>query len=115
MRERIGMTTDPIELDGHRGMAAQKATEERRHTAEVEADRAMLRQHQDEMEGALCAGPAETWEQAAEKARYLITLFAGTAEGRDPRHRQLIEGALNDLRRLSGKPATEPPVGSANS
>jgi hypothetical protein len=100
------MTTDPIELDGHRGMAAQKATEDRRHTAEVVADRAELRRHQDEMEHALSAGPAATWEEAAEKARYLITLFAGTAEGRDPRHRQLIASALDDIQRLSGRPPT---------
>lgn len=108
------MTTDPVELDVHRGMAAQKATEDRRHTAEVEADRAMLRRHQDEMEEALCAGPAATWEEAGKKALYLITLFAGTAEGHDPRHRQLIASALEDIRRLSGDPRAEggPPGGS---
>jgi hypothetical protein len=98
------MTTDPIELDVHRGMAAQKATEDRRHTAGVEADRAMVRQHQDELESALNAGPAATWEEVAEKAKYLITLFAGTAEGRDPRHGKLIASALEDIRRLSIKP-----------
>lgn len=103
------MTTDPIELDVHRGMAAQKATEDRRHTAEVEADRAMVRQHQDELESALNAGPAVTWEEVAEKAKYLITLFAGTAEGRDPRHGKLIASALEDIRRLS----TKPPPGDA--
>lgn len=75
------MTTDPVELDVHRGMAAQKATVDRRHTAEVEADRAMLRRHQDEMEEALCAGPAATWEEAGKKALYLITLFAGPRRG----------------------------------
>ena len=83
-------------------------------TAEVEADRAMLRRHQDEMEEALCAGPAATWEEAGKKALYLITLFAGTAEGHDPRHRQLIASALEDIRRLSGDPRAEggPPGGS---
>jgi len=98
------MTKDPIELDVHRGMAAQKATEERRHTAEVVADRATIRQHQDEMEGALGAGPAATWKELAEKAQYLITLFAGTAEGRDPRHQKLIASVLDDIQRLSAEP-----------
>ena len=99
------MTTDPIELDTHRGMAAQKATEDRRHTAEVEADRAMLRQHQDEMADALSAGPAATWEEAGRKALYLITVFAGTPEGQDPRYRKLIASSLEDIKRLSGNPA----------
>ena len=100
------MTADPkpTDLDAHRGMAAQKATEDRRHTAEVMTNRAMLRQHQDELEHALSAGPAANWAEAVEKARYLITLFAATPEGRDPRHRKLILGALDDIQRLSRKP-----------
>jgi len=98
---------DPIELDSHRGMAAQKATEARRHTIEVEADQAVLRQHQDEIEHALSAGPARTWVEAGEKARFLIGLFAATPEGRDPRHQKLIADALDDIRRLSfGQPDT---------
>ncbi|HSK42027.1 MAG TPA: hypothetical protein VK943_19845 [Arenibaculum sp.] len=94
----------PVELDSHRGMAAQKATEARRHTAEVEADQADLRQRQDEMEHALCTGPASSWTEAGEKARYLITLFAATPEGRDPRHQTLIASVLDDIRRLSAEP-----------
>jgi len=96
------MTKDPIDLDTHRGMSAQKATEDRRHTAGVEADRAMLRQHQDELGDALSAGPAATWEEAGRKALYLITVFAGTPEGQDPRYRKLIAGSLEDIQRLSG-------------
>ena len=100
------MTTDPVDLDTHRGMAAQKATEDRRQTAEVEADRAMLRQHQDELGDALSAGPAATWEEAARKALYLITVFAGTPEGQDPRYKKLIVSSLEDIQRLSGNPTT---------
>jgi hypothetical protein len=99
------MTNDPVDLDTHRGMAAQKATEDRRQTAGVEADRAMLRQHQDEMGDALSAGPAATWEEAGRKALYLITVFAGTPEGQDPRYRKLIVSSLEDIQRLSGNPA----------
>jgi hypothetical protein len=99
------MTEDPIDLDTHRGMAAQKATEDRRHTAEVEADRVMLRQHQDELGDALSAGPAATWEEAGRKAQYLITVFAATPEGQDPRYKKLIASSLEDIQRLSGNPA----------
>src|SRR5690242_13349467 len=98
------MTEDPIDLDIHRGMAAQKATEDRRHTAEVEADRAMLRQHQDWLCDALSAGPAATWEEAGRKAQYLITVFASTPEGQDPRYKKLIASSLEDIQRLSGNP-----------
>ena len=98
------MTNDPVDLDTHRGMAAQKATEDRRQTAGVEADRAMLRQHQDEMGDALSAGPAATWEEAGRKALYLITVFAGTPEGQDPRYKKLIASSLEDIQRLSGNP-----------
>jgi hypothetical protein len=102
------MTTDePIELDTHRGRAAQKATEDRRHTAGVEGDRVMLRQHQDELEDALSSGPAATWEEAGRKAHYLITVLAGTSEGQDPRYKKLIASALDDIHRLSSAPAPE--------
>ena len=39
-----------IDLDQHRGMAAQKATELRRLLADVEADQKALRLRQDELE-----------------------------------------------------------------
>jgi hypothetical protein len=42
------MTDKAIELDEHRGMAAQKATDLRRLLADVEANEAALRLRQDE-------------------------------------------------------------------
>jgi hypothetical protein len=42
-----------------------------------------------------------TWCEAAERARYLITLLAGTSVGRDPRRQKLIDAVLDDLTRLS--------------
>jgi hypothetical protein len=78
----VSMESDPVELDEHRGMAAQKATDIRRLRAEVEAQRAALRQRQAELEEHFLAGPAATWEEAAEKARYLIMLLADMPEGR---------------------------------
>jgi len=95
------MTEQTIELDQHRGMAAQKATEIRRLVAEVEADERALRLRQDELEVQLVAVPAATWHDAAEKARYLLGLFASTPVAQDPRRQKLIANVLDDFRRLS--------------
>ncbi len=95
-----GDDDDPILLDEHRGMMAQKATEARRHVAAFEAEQAALRQRQTELERHLLAAPAANWEDAADKARYLIALFAATSEGQDPRRRKIIAAVLDDFRRL---------------
>lgn len=105
MREISDMKHDPIVLDEHRGMAAQKDTEIRRRVAEVEADQAALRESRTELEKFLLAVPASTWPEAADKARYLIGLFAGTSLGRDPRRQKLIAGVLDDFARLADEPA----------
>ena len=52
------MTENTIELDQHRGMAAQKATGLRRLLADVEANEKALRLRQDELESHLIAAPA---------------------------------------------------------
>jgi len=95
------MTDNPVDLDEHRGMAAQKSTEIRRRLQEVQADQAALRHRQEEFESFLLAAPALTWQEAAAKARYLIQLFAATAEAQDSRRRQLILTTLEELARLS--------------
>ena len=94
---------DPVDLDKHRGLAAQKSTEIRRRLHEVQADQAALRHRQEEFESFLLAAPATTWPEAAAKARYLLQLFAGTAEAKDPRRQTLIRTALEDLGRLSDR------------
>ena len=95
------MTDAPVELDEHRGMAAQKATEvRRRRLDEFQADQAGLRLRQEELEKLLLATPAETWPAVAAKAQYLIQLFAATPEARDPRRKELIVHTLDDLTRL---------------
>ena len=95
------MTDDPVNLDGHRGMAAQKSTEIRRRLHEVQADQAALRERQEELEHFLLAAPSATWPEAAAKAKYLIQLFAATPDGQDPRRKKLIASALDDLARLA--------------
>ena len=97
------MAKRPIDLDEHRGMAAQKATELRRLISEVAADRAELKARQDELEKFLVAAPASNWAEAAEKVRYLLALFAATSEAQDPRRKTLIDNLLEDFDRLLGE------------
>jgi hypothetical protein len=97
------MTDKTIDLDQHRGMAAQKATELRRLVADVEANEHALRLRQDELESQLLAAPAANWHEAAEKARYLLNLFAGTLGAQDPRRQKLIAAVIADFKRLSGE------------
>ncbi len=95
------MTDKTIDLDQHRGMAAQKATGLRRLLAEVEANEKALRLRQDELELHLVAAPAANWHEAAEKARYLLNLFANTQAAQDPRRQKLIAAVLDDFERLA--------------
>jgi hypothetical protein len=95
------MTDRTIELDAHRGMSAQRATEIRRQLADVQANENALRLRQEELETQLLAAPAGTWAAAAEKARYLLGLFAATPAAQDPRRQQLIENVLDDFQRLA--------------
>lgn len=90
-------TTD---LDEHRGMAAQKATELRRLVIDVQKDQSALKARQEELEKFLLAAPAENWPEAVERARYLLGLFADTPAAEDPRRQRLIKGLLADLDRL---------------
>ena len=97
------MTDKTIDLDLHRGMAAQKATELRRLLADVETDQNALRVRQEELETHLLASPAANWHEAAEKARYLLNLFAASLTSQDPRRQKLIAAVLADFKRLSGE------------
>ena len=94
------MTEKPIDLDEHRGMGAQKATELRRLLADVDADAKALRLRQEELEANLIALPASNWREAAEKAVYLLKLFAASLDAQDPRRQKLIASVLNDFERL---------------
>ena len=95
------MTDEPVDLDEHRGMAAQIATDIRRQSLhEFQADQTALRRRQEELEKHLLAAPAATWSEAAVKAEYLIQLFAETLEAQDPRRKELIAHTMDDLTRL---------------
>jgi hypothetical protein len=91
---------NPVDLDKHRGMAAQKATEIRRLLLEVETNSQMLRQRQSELEAQLLALPASSWPEAAVKARYLLTHYQATLGREDTLHHRLVEAVLVDFARL---------------
>jgi hypothetical protein len=97
------MTDKPVDLDRHRGMAAQKATDLRRLLAEVEANESALRLRQDELEAHLIAAPAANWYEASEKARYLLNLVAAQIAAQDPRRQKLIAAVLADFDRLGSE------------
>ena len=100
------MTKETIELDMRRGMAAQKATELRRLMSEVSANEELLRSRQKELEEQLLATPATTWADAADKARYLLSLYASSPAAQDPRRQLLIARVLEDFVRLSSPETT---------
>ncbi len=103
------MTDDPVELDEHRGMAAQQQTEVRRqHLDRFQIEHEAMRVRQEELESLLIAAPAETWTDVAAAAQYLIQLFAITSEAQNERRKELIARTLEDLARLS-KEANDTP------
>jgi hypothetical protein len=95
------MNDKPLDLDKHRGMAAQKATDIRRILAEVENNAQALRDRQGLLENQLLSVPATSWPEAAAKARYVFNLYVtGLAPG-DTHHRDLVAAVLADFARLS--------------
>jgi len=101
MRTRLVSET-PVDLDKHRGMAAQKATDLRRVLADVEANAKLLRDKQGVVELQLLAVPAESWPEAVAKARYVLNLYAYSLAPTDTHHRDLVAAVLADLTRLAG-------------
>ena len=95
------MTDKPFDLDKHRGMAAQKATDIRRVMAEVEKNARDLRDRQSVLENQLLSAPAASWPDAAAKARYVLNLYAAGLATADTRHRDLVAAVLSDFARLS--------------
>jgi|SRR3977135_3524972 hypothetical protein len=100
MRARL-VNDPPVELDKHRGMAAQKATDIRRVVADVEAKAAILRDRQGAVEIQLLAVPASSWPEAAAKARYVLNTYAAGLAPADAHHRDLVAAVLEDFARLS--------------
>ena len=95
------MSDTPLDLDRHRGMAAQKATDIRRALAEVENNARDLRERQGALEKELLSVPATSWPEAAAKARYVLNLYAAGLGPANTHHRDLVAAILADFARLS--------------
>jgi hypothetical protein len=94
------MGDEPLDVDSHRGMAAQKATDIRSALAEVETHARELRERRAAVEDHLLSAPAASWPEAADKARYVLKLYAAALPPEDTRH-DLVAAILEDFARLT--------------
>jgi len=92
----------PVDLDRHRGMAAQKATDLRRALAEVETHVRELRERETDLENRMMTAPSASWPEAAVKARHLLNLYAASLPSEDTRHHALVTALFDDFKRLGG-------------
>jgi len=97
------VSEEPLDLDKHRGMAAQKATDIRRVLAQVESNARQLREQQGMLENQLLSVPAGSWPEAAAKARYILNLYAAGLTPGDAHHRDLVAAVFADFARLASK------------
>jgi hypothetical protein len=97
------VSDEPLDLDKHRGMAAQKATDIRRILADVENNAKDLRDRQAVLENQLLSIPAASWPEAAAKARYILNLYAAGLAVDDTHHRDLVSAVLADFNQLSNE------------
>ena len=96
------MTDEPVNLDGHRGMAAQRNTEIRRAPSRGSGlTKQRYKVARKNWRIFSNAAPAVTRAEAAACARYLLQLFAATPEAQDPRRQRLIACTLDDLARFA--------------
>ena len=98
------MSDEPFDLDRHRGMAAQKATDLRRTLIEIETHAKELRDRQTVLENQLMSIAAETWPEAAAKARYVLNLYVASLSAEDTRPRNLVSAVIDDFARLTRDP-----------
>jgi hypothetical protein len=91
------VTEIPIELDKHRGTAAQKATDIRRGLAEIEANAKLLRDMQGVVEIQILAAPATSWPEAVAKASYVLNLYSAGLAPTDTHHRDLVAAVMRTL------------------
>jgi len=92
------VTDEPLDLDKHRGMAAQKAW---RVLADVESNARDLRERQGVLESQLLSVPAASWSEAVAKARYVLNLYAAGLAPADTHHRDLVAAVFADFARFS--------------
>lgn len=89
-----GMTDDPIDLDGRRSVAGQRASEMRRRPANGQPPLALSQQpHLESLEVQMLAEPGGTWAEVLKKWRFLLDCYATTPEAGDERSQKLIKRA----------------------
>jgi hypothetical protein len=95
------MTDEPIDLDGRRSVAGQRASEMRRRPANGQTPPPIPQQlHLESLEDQMLAEPARTWVEVVKKWRFLLARYASTPEAGDERIQKLIQRALGDMERL---------------
>jgi hypothetical protein len=97
------VSDEPLDLDKHRGMAAQKATDIRRILLEIENNAKDLRGRQAVLENQLLTVAAASWPEAAAKARYVLNLYAAQLSAADTHHRDLVAAVVADFAQLSNE------------
>ncbi len=103
------MAEDTIDLDGRRGMAAQKATGMRRLLAAAGTGHTAQRARHEAPDHLLLAAPATGWVETVAKARYLLILLAQSPAAEDLWRARLIADVFADFERLLAE-ARNPPV-----
>src|SRR3977135_2178918 len=101
------MTETPVDLDKHRGMKSQKATDIRRVLAEVEANAKIQRDRQGILESQLLSTQAASWPEAAAKARYVLNLYAAGLAPTDSHHRDLVAAVMGGFAHVSQGGSTQ--------
>jgi hypothetical protein len=67
----------------------------------VEKNAKELRDRQAVLEHQLLSTPADSWPEAAAKARYILNLYAASLSPDDSHHRDLVAAVFEDFTRLS--------------
>ena len=95
------MTDEPIDLDGRRSVAGQRASKMRRRPANGQPPHTFPHQpHLEGLEDQMLAEPAWTWLEVMKKWRFLFDRYAATSEAGDERIQKLIKRALGDMERF---------------
>jgi hypothetical protein len=91
------MSNDPINLDEHRGASSRLTAKIRQQLLrDFQIEQTELRLRQDELESILSSAPSETWTEVADKAQYLLKLYAVSPEAKDPHRQSLIARTLSE-------------------
>jgi hypothetical protein len=102
------MTSDPVDLNERRDLTSRKSVKLRYALRELQTDREILLENQEELESQLVETPSTAFADTAARARYLLGLFAGTQEAQHPRRQILIDQVRADLQRICDETELKP-------